>query len=177
MFMQNKKEVKRSSSHSSFFPKNQRGQGLSTNAIILIILGVVILVVLIIGFTMGWSNIAPWLSGDNVNTIANQCEASCSTQSSYDYCTKQRELKASDLPVDTNGKRQKSVTMSCFEFSVLPGYGDYGIKDCPGLSCSPVYIWVESGIPGCSAIGGIPENNENCDVATKLNESVCCEFS
>ena len=40
---------------------NKRGQGLSTNAIILIVLGVVVLVVLIGGFTIGWGQMAPWI--------------------------------------------------------------------------------------------------------------------
>ena len=132
MFMQNKKEEKRSSSHSSFFPKNQRGQGLSTNAIILIVLGVVILVILIAGFTIGWGKIAPWLSSDNVDTIANQCQASCSTRSVYDFCTKTRELKASDLPGEV-----KSKTETCYFFAnektTNANYTKYGIQDCPGL--------------------------------------------
>ena len=133
--MQNKKEAKRDLPHSSLFPKNSRGQGLSTNAIILIVLGVVILVVLIIGFTMGWGNIAPWLSSDNVNTIANQCEAACSTRSTYDFCTKQRELKASDLPKGEDGKIHKSKEETCFFFSTDNNYNPYGIEECSGL-CS-----------------------------------------
>ena len=110
--------------------ENKKGQGLSTNAIILIVLGVVILVVLIIGFTMGWANIAPWLSGDNVNTIANQCDAACSTRSTYDFCTKPRELKASDLPDGV-----KSVKNSCAFFANETGYEKYGIEKCPELAC------------------------------------------
>jgi hypothetical protein len=108
--------------------QNKRGQGLSTNAIILIVLGVVILVVLIIGFTMGWANIAPWLSSDNVDTIANQCQSACATRSVYDFCTKQRELKVDDLPDGV-----KSVTESCLFFSTTENYEKYGIEDCSGL--------------------------------------------
>ena len=46
--MRTKKEV------DSFFKKNRKGQGLSTNAIILIVLGIVVLVVLIAGIMLGW---------------------------------------------------------------------------------------------------------------------------
>jgi hypothetical protein len=119
--------------------KNKRGQGLSTQAIILIVLGIAVLVVLIIGFTIGWGNIAPWLSGDNVDTIANQCQAACSTMGVYDFCTKPRELKASDLPFDEEGKAQKKVMDTCLFFSTYENkHGNtYGIEPCPGL-CPPV---------------------------------------
>ncbi len=106
--------------------QNKRGQGLSTNAIILIVLGVVILVVLIIGFTMGWDNLAPWLSSDNVDTIANQCQVACATRSVYDFCTKPRELKASGVTYPGN----------CSFFSITEEYKPYGIEECSGL-CPP----------------------------------------
>ena len=44
--------------------KNKKAQGLSTNAIILIVLGVIVLAVLVIGFTMGWDFIASRLSDE-----------------------------------------------------------------------------------------------------------------
>jgi hypothetical protein len=103
---------------------NKRGQGLSTNAIILIILGVVVLVVLILGFTMGWSRIAPWLSNDNVDTIVQQCAVACSTNSVYDYCTKERELN--------DGKNK--VTGTCVYFQ---NSNKYGLTPC-SLSCEGV---------------------------------------
>jgi len=108
--------------------QNKRGQQLSTNAIILIILGVVVLVVLIIGFTMGWGTIAPWMSKNNVNTIVTQCKIACSTNNVYDYCSKKRELKADDLPND-----QEKVTGNCTFFATTHEYEKYGIKECPGL--------------------------------------------
>ena len=43
----------------------KRGQGLSTSAIILIILGVVVLVVLIAGFTIGWSALKDYINPSN----------------------------------------------------------------------------------------------------------------
>ena len=104
--------------------KNKRGQGLSTNAIILIILGVVILVVLIIGFTIGWRNIVPWISGSNVNTIVTQCKIACSTSSVYDYCTLERKLTDED---------KNEFTETCHDFATNITYGQYGVAECPGL--------------------------------------------
>lgn len=117
---------------------NNRGQGMSTNTIILLVLGLVILVVLILGFTMGWSKLAPWLSSDNVDTIVNSCNAACSTNSVYDYCTKQRELKADGVRVET----------SCVIFAEVPEFDMYGIADCNidcDKACSELMIDSKSG--------------------------------
>jgi len=105
---------------------NKRGQGLSVNAMILIILGVVVLVVLILGFTIGWSKIIPFLPSNNVDTIVKMCGNSCSTNSQYDFCSLERELK------DEKGKVYKK---SCQVFSTEENYKIYGIAKCPGL-CS-----------------------------------------
>ena len=115
--------------------QNKRGQGLSTTAIVLIVLGVVLLVVLIIGFAMGWENIAPWLSGDNVDTIVNQCGAACSTNSMYDYCSKMRKLKAEKIEIETN----------CATFSVISEYDKYGIEECSALSCDIPCVTIKVG--------------------------------
>ena len=40
---------------------NKKGQEMSVTAIILIILGLIVLVVLILGFTVGWSQIKEWI--------------------------------------------------------------------------------------------------------------------
>ncbi len=108
---------------------NKRGQGLSINAIILIILAVVVLVVLILGFTIGWNKIAPWIKpSNNVDTVAQACQAACSTNSVYGFCSEIRELKASDLPGEV-----KKVNGNCTFFSNDAEYLKYGIDKCPGL--------------------------------------------
>lgn len=113
--------------------QNKRGQGLSTNAIILIILGVIVLVVLILGFTMGWDTIAPWIKkGNNVDGISRQCSVACTTQNSYDFCSKERTLKAPDLP-EENGEEIKEKKGTCSFFATEDDYSPYGIEDCSGL--------------------------------------------
>lgn len=113
---------------------NKRGQGLSVNALILIILGIVVLAVMIIGFTMGWQTFAFWLGGDNnVNTIVTQCTAACSLGSVYDFCTRERILKAPDLP-----EGEKQVEGSCHFFATTPIYSRYGIDDCSGFKCPDI---------------------------------------
>ncbi len=101
----------------------KRGQGLSTNAIILIVLGVIILAVLVVGFTIGWGQIAPFISTSNVNAIKIECQNACELESFYDFCLKDREVKAEEYnsPKDA----------SCFILS--EDYSNLGIESCPAL--------------------------------------------
>jgi len=111
--------------------QSKRGQGLSTNAIVLIILGVVILVLLIAGFTIGFSKLNPFLGSNNVNTIVTSCSAACSTNNVYEFCSLERSLKADDLP---SGGRE--VMGTCNDFAdedVNSKYAKYGIRECPAL--------------------------------------------
>ena len=120
-----KKGEKNSFFRSSIFTKSKRGQGLSVNAIILIVLGLVILVALIAGFTLGFKNLAPWLpSGDNVATIANACNVACTTQSQYDFCGAPRDLKVGD-------KELKEVTCSYLS-EIRP---ELAISKCSVVTC------------------------------------------
>ena len=103
---------------------NKRGQGLSTNAIILIILGIVVLVILIAGFTVGWGKIAPFLSSENVNSVVTQCQTACSTNGVFAFCSTERELNDGTKKIKTN----------CATFSVISEYAKYGIEECPSLA-------------------------------------------
>jgi len=111
--------------------RNKRGQGLSTNAIVLMVLGLIILVVLAVGFTVGFEKLAPWLSSNNVDTVVSSCSVACSTDNVYKFCSLERTLKADDLPSGV-----KEVTGTCDEFAnSLSGLAKYGIRECPAL-CS-----------------------------------------
>ena len=111
---------------------NKRGQGLSTNAIILIILGVIILVILALGFMMGWDKFAPWISSNNVDTIVTACETACTTSSDYGFCLIGRDLKAGDVKL-------KEVT--CYYLSEKKP--EYGIEKCDGISCDVEIVAVD----------------------------------
>ncbi len=113
---------------------NKRGQGMSTNAIILIILGIVVLVVLILGFTMGWDKLAPWFSKNNVDTIVIACEASCSINGIYDFCMMGRDLKAEDTKL-------KGVTCNYLSKHKT----EYGIGACSSIECDNVFIAEDAG--------------------------------
>ena len=99
---------------------------MSTSTIVLLILAVVVLVVLILGFTVGWGKIAPWISKSNVDTIVTSCEAACATGGTYDFCSSVRNL------VDD---QKNKVSTSCVAFANLPEFQKYGIKSC-SITCS-----------------------------------------
>ena len=78
--------------------ENKRGQGLSTTTIILVAIGIVVLVILIWGFSAGWGNLwgkvtSYFGGGNNVDTIIQSCALACTTESEYDYCTLSRTVK------------------------------------------------------------------------------------
>lgn len=109
-----------------------RGQGLSVNAIILIILGITVLVILILGFTIGWNRLVPFVKTNNVQNIVTACDTACTTGAQFDYCSAPRELN------DGTSK----YTDNCYNFAIDPedkGYAKYGIQDCPALAsaCAP----------------------------------------
>jgi hypothetical protein len=100
--------------------QTKKAQGLSINTIILIILGVVVLVALIFGFTKGWDGLKQWVApSNNVNKIATECRAACTTGATYDWCTVKRTIKITDEPnkIDT-----------CDNFATPNN--NYGIEDC-----------------------------------------------
>lgn len=109
--------------------ENKRGQGLSTNAIILIVLGVIILVILVAGFTLGWGTILPFLSTNNVDNIKTSCGIACSTESDFDYCFVEREV---------NDGANDKFPETCYNLANSDEYAsrNYGIEKCPSITCA-----------------------------------------
>jgi len=137
--------------------QNKRGQGLSTNAIILIVLGVVVLVVLVVGFTTGWNVLKDKLvPSTNVKDISQGCQIACSTDSVYDYCNAKRELKE-------GSETLKDVT--CYYLSEKQI--KYGIKKC-GNICSDVTV-----IDNCGD-NNVGKVMQNFDYDTKTLSHTTC---
>ncbi|MFC1710556.1 hypothetical protein ACFLZJ_00120 [Nanoarchaeota archaeon] len=109
---------------------NKRGQGLSTSAIVLIILAVLVLIILVLGFTTGWNNILPWLKpSNNVQNVVDNCGIACSTGSVFDYCTVMREINyEEELNINglTSGNEYTCSQLSVHE-TVL------GVEKCPAI--------------------------------------------
>lgn len=111
--------------------QNRKGQGLSVNAIILIVLGMVVLVLMILGFTLGWNNLKSKIGGssNNVDTLIRGCQSACDVQGSFDFCLSKRELKADGTNLD-------DVTCNYLSKNQIK----YGIAACPSVSCDNVVL-------------------------------------
>lgn len=106
---------------------NNKGQGMSTNTIILLILGLVVLVALVWGFATGWSAFSQWFNPSNVDDVVQQCAASCSLGSTYGFCSESKILKANDDGVE--------ISTSCLVLSDAPELSKYGIQNCAKINC------------------------------------------
>lgn len=119
---------------------NTKGQGMSTNTIILLILGVVILVVMILGFTMGWQKLAPWLSSSNVDDVVTSCNAACATGAKYDFCSATKTLKDDE---------KNKIETSCLVLSTADEFKKYGISECEidcNVPCTQIKVGEKSGV-------------------------------
>lgn len=68
---------------------NKKAQELSITTLILIVLGVIILVLLVLGFTKGWDFIFgkfDLLPGQNLEAVAQSCKVSAQSGLKIDYC-------------------------------------------------------------------------------------------
>jgi len=118
--------------------RDKKGAEMTIGTIVMIILALVVLVVIIYGFTTGWSNLFDKIKNigggeDNVGTIVSACELSCATSDEYGYCTNKRAIK---FEVDGD---MKSVKATCddlakekeFETIKLPSTN----LECSQLTC------------------------------------------
>src|SRR3989344_4152231 len=110
---------------------NRKGQGLSVNAIILIILGLVVLVMLILGFVFGWSKILPFVSTNNVDYLKTACSTACAVSEDFNFCNTKRELKSDDGTL-------KDVTCNY----LVQKEPKYNIESCSQISCNNI-VFVE----------------------------------
>jgi len=133
----------------SIFSKSKKAQGLSVNAIILIVLGVIVLVLLILGFTLGWGTILPFLSSSNVNNIVTSCNTACSTSSQFDFCNLKRNLKADTVQL-------KDVTCNY----LLNNQTKYGLQACPNILCDNILLLNAANQPNLNSKCSPGNNNE-----------------
>jgi hypothetical protein len=78
---------------------NKRGQDLSIGTLILIVLGIVVLVLLILGFSLGWSNLWEKINifggGSSIGEVSTRCRLDVDSQNTYDYCQDFKTVKVS----------------------------------------------------------------------------------
>ncbi len=159
----------------------KRGQGLSTSTLILIILGVLILVILILGFTIGWAKIFPFISpSNNVKDVADKCSLACNTNSRFDYCNVQREVKTEGA-IEQLKKNEKGDKVSGVEFprefkgtcNYLTNIDALGLDVC-NLDCGEEYVYSDANyaIVACYGMGD-QEKIRYKDADAKAVQVVC----
>ncbi|MFH1425151.1 MAG: hypothetical protein ABIG28_00260 [archaeon] len=103
---------------------NKKAQDLSIGTLILIVLGIIVLVLLILGFSMGWSNlwekIGIFGGSSSVGDVGTACKLAITSQDTYTFCQKTWKIDA-----DTNGdgKIEKDVPLTCRHELVKPSLG------------------------------------------------------
>jgi len=112
---------------------DKKGQQMTLSTIIIIVLGILVLVMLIYGFTTGWSNFMKKIgiyseAENNVDAIRTQCDLACqSGKESYAYKTQEREVTA-------NGTTFKATCAQLVEGKNSMGgnfsVANLGIKSC-----------------------------------------------
>ena len=127
---------------------NKKGQQMTLGTIIAIVLGLVVLVFLIFGFSTGWSNMWQRISGysgtSNVDTIVDSCTLACSSQRVNDYCTEIRTVKFSDKHTES-GSCQALAGVATDDFTNVNGQVIFGkstnisISKCPNL-CTGINV-------------------------------------
>lgn len=108
--------------------RKNRGQGMSTNTIILLVLGLIVLAVLSIGFMSGWKAFQGESGKTNVDEIVEECQSICSLNQKFSFCSAERELRFAEEDV--------KIKTSCAVLASEPSLKmKYGIKTCPRVDC------------------------------------------
>jgi len=106
---------------------NKKGAELAIGTIVMIILALVVLVVIIYGFSVGWDAFFQQITGlgggkVNVQTIITSCQLACSTQAQFDWC------KDRNVIFDEKGDAR---TLNCEDL----GKENVGLDDCEVITC------------------------------------------
>ncbi len=76
---------------------NKKGQDLSIGTLILIVLGIIVLVLLILGFSLGWSNLWEKINifkgGSSIGDVVTACKIAVTSQDVYSYCQDFKKIK------------------------------------------------------------------------------------
>lgn len=106
---------------------NKRGQeGMGIGTLLALLIGLAVAVIVILGFTLGWDKILPWLSPENVDTLVTQCNVACTASSQYGFCTQNRTV---------NDGTNEKFDATCYQLATEFASRGYGIESCSGIEC------------------------------------------
>ncbi|MEM4259164.1 MAG: hypothetical protein QXS38_00155 [Candidatus Pacearchaeota archaeon] len=85
---------------------NKKGQEMSVATLVLVVIGIVILVLLILGFSMGWQNLWNKINilgpSSDISTVIQSCQLAASSGDKYAYCSEFKQVKISGETVYLN---------------------------------------------------------------------------
>ena len=141
---------------------NKRGD-VAINTIVIIILALVVLVIVIYGFTVGWGNlfqnILVFGGGKiNVESVVRGCQVACTTQASFDYCLKQRDVIFDE--------KQKAEKLTCKGLELK----NVGLDFCNTLDCE---LGITKGLCNGKLVPEVCESNNNAGRLNCESLSVC----
>lgn len=103
-----------------FRVENKRGQDLSVGTLVLIVLGVIVLVLLALGFSMGWGNlwnkINIFAGASDVDTKRSACLTAVSSNQHHAFCKEFTKVRVGDQVVWMNCQDRRlnlEQTLSC----------------------------------------------------------------
>ncbi len=102
---------------------NKKGQEMSVTTLVLIVIGVILLVMLILGFSMGWSNLWGKINilggGGGVETVIQACQIAATSDAGSSYCDDFKQVTIAGVKQyvncqysDVASKLDKSLTCS-----------------------------------------------------------------
>lgn len=101
----------------------------SVGVIIALVLGLLILVFLVLGFTGVWNPFSSVFKTNNIEQIKANCNIACTTNSQYDFCSKNQSV---------NDGENTKFSDTCYNLATdVSKYGNryYGIASCPEIEC------------------------------------------
>jgi hypothetical protein len=126
---------------------NKKGAEMTIGTIVVIILALVVLVVLIYGFSTGWGNLWENIIGFgggkvNVQNVVDSCKVACATSGTYDFCRKPRDVTFEGTPTGESKSGLVSVSVTCDKLmrggdvpTVKPAAKTVSLPTATGLAC------------------------------------------
>jgi len=115
----------------SILRKNKKGAEMTIGTIIIIVLALVVLVILVYGFSTGWSNLWEKITAFgggkvNVQSVVQSCQLACTTGSRYDYCELSRTVTFDEKKTNPDNRDG----WKCAQLQ----YKNTGLE-CPAINC------------------------------------------
>ena len=115
---------------------NKKGQQMTLGTIIAIVLGILVLVFLIFGFTTGWNNMWEKITNlgggsSNVDTIVTSCEIACTSNSVNAYCNEKKTMRFGEERTIDGINMKKIEGVSCENFA--DDFPNLGVETCGTL--------------------------------------------